>query len=400
MTILFLLKGYPRLSETFIAQEIRALEERGINIKIVSLRFPTDKKTHPIVAEIKAPVSYLPEYLYQEPLRVLRGWWKARKLTGYNTAFRQWWKDFQRDRTANRIRRFGQALVLASELPSTVTHLHAHFLHTPASVADYAHLLTGLPWTCSAHAKDIWTIPEWEKKEKLDRMQWLVTCTQSGARHLQDIANEPKKIALVYHGLDFQRFPEPPERRPQGPILLLSVGRAVEKKGYDDLLAALALLPPDLDWRFRHIGGGPLGEALKQKAISLGLEDRISWQGPRTQGEILEEYRKADLFILASKIAKDGDRDGLPNVLMEAQSQKVPVLATHISGIPELILEGETGWMAEPNDPASLSKKLDPLIRDRDALQRVGLAGYRRVRENFSLDRGIEDLERRFRGAK
>src|SRR5882724_4566114 len=112
----FLLKGYPRLSETFIAQEIRALEQRGIPIEIVSLRHPTDKYVHPVHREIAASVNYLPEYLYQEPLRVLRGWWRARRLPGYRAAFRQWLVDFQRDRTSNRGRRFGQACVLAAEL--------------------------------------------------------------------------------------------------------------------------------------------------------------------------------------------------------------------------------------------------------------------------------------------
>ncbi len=138
-TIAFILKGYPRLSETFIAQEIRALEQRGIKIKLVSLRFPTDKHVHPVHREIQAPVTYLPEYLYQEPLRVLRGWWQARRLPGYAGAFRQWIADFRRDFTTNRGRRFGQACVLAAELGDATSwpkRLQSHFKHTPAAVAN------------------------------------------------------------------------------------------------------------------------------------------------------------------------------------------------------------------------------------------------------------------------
>ena len=157
---LFVLKGYPRLSETFIAQEIRALEQRGLVIRIASLRHPTDRKTHPIAAEIKAAVDYLPEYLYREPLRVWRGWRRARRLPGYRAARTAWLRDLRRDRSPNRGRRFGQALVLAAELPATVQHLHAHFLHTPASVARYAAMMTGRPWSASAHAKDIRTTPK------------------------------------------------------------------------------------------------------------------------------------------------------------------------------------------------------------------------------------------------
>ena len=132
--VAFVLKGYPRLSETFIAQEIRALEKRGLDIRIISLRHPTDRRIHPVHEEIKASVTYLPEYLYKEPHRVLRGWLSARAKPGYNTAQRIWLRDLIRDATPNRVRRFGQAVVLARELPPEVRHLHAHFIHTPASV--------------------------------------------------------------------------------------------------------------------------------------------------------------------------------------------------------------------------------------------------------------------------
>src|SRR5262250_3011566 len=128
--VVFVLKGYPRLSETFVAQEIRGLEKAGLRIRIVALRRPTERKTHPIVAEIRAPVGYLPEYLYREPLRVIAGWRRARRLAGYRSARRAWLADLGRDPTPNRMRRFGQALVLAAELPESVERLHAHFLHT------------------------------------------------------------------------------------------------------------------------------------------------------------------------------------------------------------------------------------------------------------------------------
>ena len=162
----FVLKGYPRLSETFIAQEILALEQRGLKILIISLRHPTDRTTHPVHRLIRSALLYLPEYLYQEPRRVWRGWLRSRRRSGYRAARGAWLADLRRDPTPNRIRRFGQSLVLAAELPENVTHLHAHFLHTPASVARYAALITGLSWTVSAHAKDIWTIPVWEKRDK------------------------------------------------------------------------------------------------------------------------------------------------------------------------------------------------------------------------------------------
>jgi glycosyltransferase involved in cell wall biosynthesis len=395
-TILIILKGYPRLSETFIAQEIRALERRGLSLRLASLRLPTDKAVHPVHREIQAPVSYLPEYLYREPLRVLRAWWRLRRRPRYHEARRAWLTDLRRDFTPNRGRRFGQALVLAAEMPADVGHLHAHFLHTPASVTRYAATLTGLPWSCSAHAKDIWTTPDWEKREKLAAAGWVVTCTAIGRDHLQGLSPPGKPVTLIYHGLDLRRFARGERPAPSAPAMILSVGRAVPKKGYGDLLNALAALPPDLGWRFVHVGGGPLLRELKDLAERLGLSGRIEWRGAQPQEQVLALYRQADLFVLASRIADDGDRDGLPNVLMEAQSQAVAVLATRISGIPELIDDGATGMLVEAGDGPALARGLETLIREPALRQRLGEAGRRRIEAKFDMERGIDLLLDRF----
>ena len=400
--IAIVLKGYPRLSETFIAQEILALERRGLDLRLYSLRRPTDKAVHPVHREIRAPVAYLPEYLHEAPAGVFAAWRRARRLPGYRAARRAWLADLRRDRTPNRVRRFGQACVLAATLPAEIGRIHAHFLHTPASVARYAAAMRGLPWSCSAHAKDIWTSPDWELREKIESLDWLVTCTRAGFEHLRGLARDPARIGLVYHGLDFDRLPEPPDRRGPGPdgdgapVTLLSVGRAVEKKGYDDLLAALARLPDGLAWRLVHIGGGKRAESLRAQAAALGLADRIAWRGAQPWGAVIEAYRASDVFVLASKIGRDGDRDGLPNVLMEAQSQGLACLATSVSAIPELIEDGASGLLVPPGDPAALAAGLERLIRDPALRARLGAAGCRRVRGRFGMTAGIDDLCRRF----
>ena len=353
-------------------------------------------------AEIRAPLLYLPEYLRDEPMRLLRAWWRVRRGPGYRAARAMWLRDLLRDRTANRVRRFGQALVLAAELPSDVVRLHAHFLHTPASVTRYAATIRGLAWSGSAHAKDIWTTPEWDLREKLASCEWLVTCTATNRDYLATLA-PAGRVELVYHGLDLERFaPQPMGGTARDgsiatdPVVLLSVGRLVEKKGTDVLLDALALLPPAVHWRLVHVGGGPLRDALAQQARALGLSGRVSWRGAMTQGELLAEYRAANLFALASRIAHDGDRDGLPNVLMEAQSQGLPCVATDVSAIHELIDDGVTGMLVAPESPRVLADALLKLITDPEQRRVLGDAGCARVAAQFGMQANLARLATKF----
>ncbi len=394
------LKGYPRLSETFIAQELLELERRGYSFDIWSLREPYDDKTHPMHAEITASVRYLPEYLYRAPGRVLRGWWRARRMPGYRLARRIWWRDLWRDPTPNRVRRWGQALVLAAEMDDARDLIYAHFLHTPGSVARYAALVRGLPWGFSAHAKDIWTIPEWEKREKIADAAFGVTCTGTGAAHLKELDRRGETTELVYHGLDLDRFPPPPERvAGKRPFTILSVGRLVAKKGYDDLLAALVRIGVDVDWRLVHIGGGALKSQLHGEAERAGISDRIDWRGKQDQKAVIAAMREADLFVLPSKIAADGDRDGLPNVLMEAASQKLPLLSTSISAIPEFIEDGVHGRLVAPSDPQALADAIRALVADPDKCATMADAAFARLTAEFGVKAGIDRLDTRLRQA-
>lgn len=397
--LVVVVKGYPRLSETFIAQELRGLELAGFELVIVSLRHPTDKKGHPVHDEIRAPVLYLPEYLHQEPIRVLKGLWFARRLPGFRATFRAFLGDLRRDLSRNRIRRLGQAAVLVREWPEGGHWLHAHFIHTPASVADYAARIMGRDWSISAHAKDIWTSPDWELQGKLARARWTVTCTESGHKHLQSLAPDPKRVYLSYHGLNLDRFPHFGGARgardgsdPGAPVRIVSVGRAVPKKGYDVLLRAFAMLPEDLYWRFTHLGSGGEVARLKQLANELGIAGRCSWRGAADQTEVIAAYREADVFALASRIARDGDRDGLPNVIVEAASQGLPAVATNISGIPELVTDGTSGWLVPPENPEALAAALADAIRHPAERAARGAAAEARVRGQFDYRTSIGEL--------
>lgn len=396
--IAVVLKGYPRLSETFIAQEILELERAGFDISIISLRHPTDKHTHPVHAEIQAPKHYLPEYIYQELFRV---WWAKVNCafkSGFWKALPVFMKDFLRDPSANRVRRWGQAMVLAHEYAGNHDHIYAHFLHTPCSVARYAALISGKSFSISAHAKDIWTSPEWEMREKLEDCDWLVTCTEGGADYLKSLA-PAGRVHLVYHGLDLSRFPAPEIKPSQNDgktkaksVNLVTVGRAVSKKGIDTLLNALAILPADLHWNWTHIGGGPLKGELQALAKNLGISERCNFKGALPQSEVLETYRKSDLFILPSRIDETGDRDGLPNVIVEAQSQAMAVISTNISGIPELVQSDKNGLLIEPDQVDDLAKAIEKLCSDVALRNQMGKAGEEKVRSHFSHKQTIGDI--------
>jgi glycosyltransferase involved in cell wall biosynthesis len=397
-------KGYPRLSETFIAQEILALEERGLDIDIWSLRHPTEKAVHPMHRRIKAPARYVPEYLYQEPVRVLRGLAWSLRQPGFGALARVFWRDLKRDLTPNRVRRLGQAVVLGRELPEEVGHLHVHYLHTPASVVRYAALLTGRSWTFSAHAKDIWTTPDWEVREKMADARWGVTCTRQGASRLKTLAPSQDHVTLVYHGLDLGRFPSPPATRPlrdgsdpADPLRVVSVGRAVAKKGYDDLLKSLAALPDDLHWSFVHVGGGELLDGLRRQAEANGIGGKVAFLGAKPQPDVVALLREADLFVLPAKEAKSGDRDGLPNVLMEAASQSVAIVATDFAGIPEFIRDGIEGRLVPAGDWEALSNAINLLSRAPERRMALGVAAYQRLRRDFSMEGGADLLAGRFR---
>ncbi len=399
--LVVVLKGYPRLSETFIAQELRGLEQAGFQLSLIAMRHPTDIRRHPVHDEMQAPVAYLPEYLHDEARRVLRALRAGLRRPGFWAALRRFLGDLRHDPTRNRVRRFGQALVLAAEWPVGGQWIYAHFLHTPASVALYASLLMGVPFSVSAHAKDIWTQGKAEIARKLAAASWVVTCTKGGAAYLASLAPDPSRVHLSYHGLDLARFTPRKGARPPldgsgEAITVLSVGRAVAKKGYGVLLRALAGLPPDLHWRFVHIGAGADGAGLEVLARSLGIAERCDWQGARDQTEVLAAYRDADLFALASRITEDGDRDGLPNVLVEGASQRLTLVASNVSAIPELVRDEDSGLLVPPEDVAALTRALERAIRDPALRDRLGRAAEARVRSGFDYHRSIATLKALF----
>ncbi len=397
--VVVVLKGYPRLSETFIAQELLGLEKAGLSLEFVSLRHPTDIKRHAVHDEIQAPVTYLPEYLHQSPWRVFKGLLISLRQPGFFAAFKHFLADFKRDLTRNRARRFGQAMVLAAEWPEGGQWIYAHFIHTPADVARYTSEIRGIPWSVSAHAKDIWTSPDWNIASKLDSAEWTVTCTEVGHKHLQQLALDKSSVHLSYHGLDLDRFPESGRqlsvrdgRSEDNPVVILSVGRAVKKKGYDVLLKALSLLPDDLHWTFVYVGAGTEMLAMKALAKELSIDQRIVWTGAIDQQEVLVHYSNADMFALACRVTDDGDRDGLPNVLVEAASQSLACVSTRVSGIQELFEDHVNGLLVDSENAQQLADALQEAIESPSLRLQLGAAAEAQVRATLDYRSSIKQL--------
>jgi glycosyltransferase involved in cell wall biosynthesis len=402
-------KAFPRLSETFVTRELEALQDSGLFFQIASLR-AREKTADLVTHNVSAPVTYLPEYLHAQPVRVWRAWTKARGYEGYGDALRAFRADAARDLTRNRFRRFGQACVLAAELPDNIRHLHAHFAHTPASVARYAAMIRRLSLSISAHAKDIWTTPDWELRDKLVSSRFVSVCNSAGFDRLKCIS-PAANIHLWPHLLETNSSPAPALSFPAGEgnaagpgmpaiaqrataegealfpntIRLITVARAVPKKGLTTLLDALALLPPEPHWTWTHIGGGPDLGALKARAGQHPFSDRLTLSGPQPHAHVIEALRQSDIFILPALVADDGDRDGRPNALLEAMSAGLACIGTPVGGIPEIIADGRDGLVSEPGAGA-LAQTIGRLMSDAAARARIGAAAQ--IRTQSLADQG------------
>ncbi len=368
-----ILKGYPRISETFISNEILLLEKLGFRIHIISMRQPRENFSHESVKQIKAKVDYLPEtillplprFLYHNFLLA------CRQPRRYGEALQIMWRRFRRTRKKATIKHLLQAGYLVHRfLPgSGITHLHAHFAHSPTSVAMFASYLSGLPFSFTAHAKDIYTSDPAQLAEKIGLARFVVTCTEYNRRHLASLANGHKTpLHRLYHGIDLNLFAAPDEMNvsPNPPYKILTVARLTEKKGLPTVYKALRLMRDrGLDFRHTLIGDGDDREKLEALIRELGLSDVTSLIGTRPHHEVLAQFRQSDLFVLGCQLTGSGDRDGIPNVFVESMAVGVPVVGTRVSAIPELIEHGETGLLVEPNRPDLLAEAMTSLLTDR-----------------------------------
>jgi glycosyltransferase involved in cell wall biosynthesis len=399
----YVIRMFPQLSETFIANEILGLERLGLALRVYSYRTPKAVVTHECVRRIQAPVTYLPDPLPRHPGRLLRenpGVYRLHPRR-YRHTVRYVVAHTLRERNPDTWRRFFQAVYLASQLKdSGVRHLHAHMAHGAARVTMLASMLTGLPFSFAGHARDIYRANQRLLRAKIEAAEFVVTCTRANQEYLRRLVGTEQrhKIHLAYHGVDTAKFSPAREENASGEPVILSVGRLVEKKGFRYLVRACAALR-DKGYSFRCVvvGEGPERGRLEEMIRDLGLRDAVSLPGECSQEQLLREYHRATIFALPCCVLLDGDRDGIPNVLLEAMAIGLPVVSTPVSGIPELIRNGDNGLLVPERDEGALASALELLIQD-DALgDRLGQSGRLTVATDFDPETTAHRLAALFR---
>lgn len=401
-----ILKGYPRISETFISNEILLLEELGFSFHIVSMRKPRESFTHRSVAGIRARVDYLPETILSGLSAFLASGARLAlsRSKSLGMACRIAASRFSRTGKSASIKHLLQAVYLIDRiLPHhAIRHFHAHFAHSPTSVALYASILTGIPFSFTGHAKDIYTSNPWQLAEKIDRAQFVITCTEYNRLHLRKLpvcGDTP--IFRVYHGIDLDLFqaPEMPVSPVKPPFRLLTVARLAPKKGIHTVLRALqGLAAQGIPFIYTVIGDGDERDRLTRIARDLRIADRIRWLGTQPHDVVLEHYRNSDLFLIGCEIAENADRDGIPNVLVESMAMGVPVVATRVSAIPELVENEKSGILVEPGDPDAMTRQIMRILSDTLLREHLITEARQKVHQCFDHRKLIREIAEIYRG--
>ena len=418
LAVAYIMKGFPRLSEVFISNEVQLLESLGLRLHIFALQSLSEKKVHAQVNRIQARVSYLPEdpaaaeapfgvWLRHNFFKLIDGHGmllKRRTMAYLKTFFGavqfsvkyrpQFWclkKSFYKD--------FLRAGHIAARVldAQSIGHLHGHFCHGSATITMWVSHLTGIPFSFTAHAKDIY-LPELNPGDllpkKIRQAKFVATCTDANRIHLQRLCPEARSIQTVYHGLSTAFFTPARPCSEAGTPTILSVGRFVKKKGFPILVEACRLLQErSYDFRCRIIGAADEdSESVKRLIVNYGLEHCVLLEGPVSQDALRQIYRECTIFALPCLVAGNGDRDGIPNVLVEAMATGKPVVATAVSGIPELINHGSDGVLVPPEDPRALAGALEVLLQDGALRLRLGREARAKICERFDSSKTTVQL--------
>jgi len=390
----YVLKMYPRFSETFIVNELLAMQQIGVDLEVFSLRLPNDGRFHSTLAQLRAPVTYLrstgihAEDVW-ESLRTARS-----ELPGLPGCLDELLDVEVRDAV--------QAIELAVAIGEHgITHLHAHFASLATTVARLAARLAGIGYSLTAHAKDIFhdEVDEEELRRKIADAESVVTVSEFNLDYLhRRFGADAENVRRVYNGIDLSAFDfTAPAGRPP---VVAAVGRLVEKKGFAHLVDAAALLRrAGRDFRVDLVGAGEQADALRAQVDALGLTGVVRLHGALPQDEVRRMVAQAAVFAAPCVVGADGNRDGLPTVLLEAMALGTPCVATPVTGIPEVIADNRTGLLVDEQDPVALAAALARMLDSETERVRLAAAAREVVESGFDHLRQAEQVARSFQPA-
>jgi len=398
--VAYMLDGFPILSETFIIQEILELKKRGLNIIIFASEgagdIPYNSLSHPESKSLVKETCYLNPYsivikkkllhfliFLLHPFRYLKTLYFS-YMEGGETFIA-----------------FKSVPLYIREMKSKdVHHIHAHFARRACTFSMLISMITGIPYSFTAHAHDIYVSDAMDISNHIRAAKFVITCTAHNKNYLLGkYGNHADgKIYSNYHGVDTNRLKPAKEMITQGKeeveISILSIGRLVEKKGFPYLIQALSQLKksPGTSLTVNIIGDGPEKEYLCRMVKEYNLSDSIFFRGALLFEELRGFYEEADFFVLPCIIAKNGDRDGIPNVILEAMSAGLPVISTTVSGIPEVITDGVDGFLVSPEDSCALADSIKRLSQDRELRVAMGSNARKKMVDRFNKEQHIDEL--------
>jgi glycosyltransferase involved in cell wall biosynthesis len=407
MRVGYLYSRYPVISQTFCDAEMLALERRGIELAIGSIYPPLTSLRHEYIARLHAPIHYAP------PQQILKIWehnakagqaevkWPGKLVAQHNKKYGLSIKAEQRARNALYFADFFAR--------SAVDHVQVHFANRAAHTALFLKEISGIPFSVTAHGQDF--MKDLGSKDLLREICAAAEFVAAETDYSRDLLRQrcpdsAAKIHRVYNGIDLERFLAPHDKSARPAVApydvprILSVGRLVAFKGFDDLIHACdELARRGLDFFCEIIGDGPLRDTLQAEIEKLGLSSRVTLLGSQSQQAVLEKLQAADIFALASTTDAEGATDVFPTVILEAMASARPVVSTRLAGIPELVVQGETGILVSPSDTSALSNALEELLREPELRLRYGRAGRTCIEQHFQIENTVMPLLKMFENA-
>src|SRR5215831_16043324 len=383
----YLFERFPSFGQTFCYREVAELDRQDLALPIFSIRTPKDEPPQDWDRRIVERVQYLPDEkgLLDE---VRRAQGKQRLSAGIVAALDEWGRrtDFLR---------LYQAVYVGLRLQKMgIDHVHAHFAGMAARTAFWINKFFPITFSFTAHANDIFALRPFEigLDKLVDTARTIVTPTDYAAQFLRErFPHRAGRIHRIYNGLDLAEFGRADFS--STPPLIIAVGRLIRKKGFRDLIRACALLAEGgKSFRCEIIGEGPLQDGLRGQIEGLDLQEHVVLAGAKPQTQLRQRLAAANVLVLPSVIDPDGDMDNLPTVIMEAMATGLPVVSTNIGGIPEMVIQNETGSLVQPGNAEAIADAIEEVISDRSLAERLGHAGYERAQALFAIENNVREL--------